>query len=430
MKVFLNKYKSSKGAKDFSWNFISFLIVGISGFLLNIIIGKTSGVAALGLFNQVIAIYILFSQFSVFGIHYSILKHTSEHHQDKELCSTVINSGLLLIVATSFVTSVLIFFLAKPIAVIMNNHNLYAGIIMIIPGLFFFSINKAILAVANSFEHMKFYAVMQGLRYLLIILAVYFVIAYKIGDIYLPGAFSVAEFFLTFFLVIYIFKNHAVNTFKYISFDWIKKHFTFGLKGFLSGTIVELNSKVDILILGYFSNDYTVGIYSMASMIAEGAAQVITIMRNLVNPKLTKLYCQKNTTELNSLFKKVGKASLVIMTIICSTSVLIYPLLIKYLVADVAFMPGIWVLALLSIGIVLSSHLAPFDMILLQSGHPTSQTAFRFATVFLNITLNVLLIPVLGMYGASIATAVSLILSNLLLVFMVKKVVKITIKTI
>ena len=36
---------------------------------------------------------------------------------------------------------------------------------------------------------------------------------------------------------------------------WLRKHFIFSLKSFSSGVIIELNSRVDIICIGYFLND-------------------------------------------------------------------------------------------------------------------------------------------------------------------------------
>lgn len=40
---------------------------------------------------------------------------------------------------------------------------------------------------------------------------------------------------------------------------WMRIHLQFGVKGFLSGVLIELNTRIDILMLGYFTSDTTVG---------------------------------------------------------------------------------------------------------------------------------------------------------------------------
>ena len=63
---------------DISWNYLSFFILAISGLIINFIIALSFSSEGLGIFNQTYAFFVIFSQFSVFGIHYSVLKLSAE----------------------------------------------------------------------------------------------------------------------------------------------------------------------------------------------------------------------------------------------------------------------------------------------------------------------------------------------------------------
>jgi hypothetical protein len=54
--------------RDVAWNVASIAVLGVSGIALNAIIARTYDAAALGVFNQVMAAYILFSQLAVGGV--------------------------------------------------------------------------------------------------------------------------------------------------------------------------------------------------------------------------------------------------------------------------------------------------------------------------------------------------------------------------
>ena len=72
----------------------------------------------------------------------------------------------------------------------------------------------------------------------------------------------------------------------------------------------------------------------------------------------------------------------------------------------------VFLLALFSIlmgGIVVRSGYRPFMSILLMGGRPGAHTGFVASFVGVNLTLNALLIPWLGAYGAGIATAMTCI---------------------
>ena len=63
---------------DLLSNYVALAILGVSGLTINIIIAGQYGAAALGIFNQAYAVYVLASQFAGVGVHHSTLKHFAE----------------------------------------------------------------------------------------------------------------------------------------------------------------------------------------------------------------------------------------------------------------------------------------------------------------------------------------------------------------
>ena len=62
----------------------------------------------------------------------------------------------------------------------------------------------------------------------------------------------------------------------------------FGYKSFIGSILVEVNSRVDILMLRIIVLDKNVGIYSFSALFAEGFYQILTILQNSYNPILSK----------------------------------------------------------------------------------------------------------------------------------------------
>ena len=58
-----------KFSKDVLWNASSLIFLSISGLALNFLIALNYGAEFLGIFNIVFALYIVLSQFAVFGLH-------------------------------------------------------------------------------------------------------------------------------------------------------------------------------------------------------------------------------------------------------------------------------------------------------------------------------------------------------------------------
>ena len=117
---FAEKNLSSKTARDLSWNYVSFFIMGISGILMNAIVAATMGVAALGVFNQIMAVYVLTSQVAVGGVHYSGLKHVAEYADDPEALGGIRWSALFVVCLASVFVAICVYLASGTIGGIMD----------------------------------------------------------------------------------------------------------------------------------------------------------------------------------------------------------------------------------------------------------------------------------------------------------------------
>ncbi len=73
------------------------------------------------------------------------------------------------------------------------------------------------------------------------------------------------------------------------------------------------------------------------------------------------------------------------------------------------FQSGYPLLFLLVVGVVARASVGPCESLLTMSGHQNSCAAVFAATLALNIVLNILLLPALGLWGAAISTAFAMI---------------------
>ena len=90
-------------------NLLSFGIIGGSGIFLNIIIVNYYNISILGLFNQFLALYFIFSQLTTFGIHQSVLAYMPSSRKP----DIVLSSALLIVLLFSSGSAFIIYFLLK-----------------------------------------------------------------------------------------------------------------------------------------------------------------------------------------------------------------------------------------------------------------------------------------------------------------------------
>ncbi len=404
-RIFQQLGLSTKLSIDLIYNLVSFAIMSVVGILLNTVITNAYGSAGLGVFNQVYAFYLFLSQVAVGGVHLSVLKYAAQFNEDDYKRRVIFTSGVLVTAGTALVVVLLIFPLTGWIGTIFKSEQIGHGIVVMLPGLFFFSLNKVILAFANARRQMKSFAIFQATRYLLMLVSLLVLVSMIVPVRNLPLLFTVAELIL--FILLLGFYGHDLKfDFSEESRAWYKEHFTFGIKAMGGNLMLNTFNKIDILILGLFASDAAVGVYSFAAMLVEGYNQLSVVIRNLVNPIMTTTYAREGTKGLQQLTRKVRRYSAMVLMPLGLMAVLAFPLLQFFM--EKGFVMQAWIVfAGLMLGAIASQGYMPLQMVFNQVGRPGTQTLLIGWLYVTEILLNLILVPFFGLFGSTAATGIT-----------------------
>lgn len=386
------------------YNLVSFGVIGVSGFLLNALIGRIHGEAALGQFSQVFAAYLILSQLAVGGFYFSTLRFVSEHIETPQTAGVILNTALLLGLAQSIVISGATWLAAPLIGRLLDSPNVTTGLYWIAPALVVFALNKILFATVNGLQQIGLHALFQGLRFVFVILSLVALIALDSPSAVIPVVFTIAETVL-FVLFMLWFAGKGLLQPPYISREWLARHVSFGRRVYFSGLLFDINTKVDIIMLGYFTGDAEVGIYAFAALLAEGFGQLTTVLQTSLNPLLARLKTEGRQNELPGMVRRCLWMFTPTMAAIAVVASLLFPLVAVFLTGNSALANGAWIFAVLCAGTVISAAWLPFNMLLSQWGHPKWQTILLLSGLVTNVVLNLVLIPLYGGLGAAIATA-------------------------
>ena len=404
----------SKFQIDLSWNVVGMAVVGISGILLNYFIARWYDTATLGVFNQVLAVYMFLSQLAVMGIHHSTLKHVAEYAEDGKAIGGIVLSGVALASASGVLIAGASLGCAGWVASLLESPAVGTGLWWATPGLLCFGVNKVLLGALNGRRHMRAFAICQALRFVGMLLGLAIGKALGLSAEYVPGVLSIGEG-LT-----------LVAALGAVSYDldwpafaavkgWVQRHVAFGLKGFLSGLMLELNTRVDVLMLGWFATDSVVGGYSFASMVIGGFYMLLAVIRSQYNPLLVEMLAQGELDKLSALVKRGKKNTYIAIIAIGAISVGVYAFGIPLILADPILHESWIVYAILVAGIAAAAGYLPFNQILLQGGLPGWHTVMMFGIVAFNVVANAVLIRWFGAPGAAVGTALAIGFSVLVL---------------
>ncbi len=385
------------------WNYGSLVIMSASGFLFNCLIIFFYDASILGRFNKAYAWYCVLSQVAVWGLHMSVLQKIPETKKNERECKEQAASAML----GGGIISVLAVFLAEGILYLCMDHTalFYEDIRLILLGLPFFSFNKILLNYLNGLSRMKAYAVFQSLRYFFIAAAILVMGLLKVEGRFLTCAFTFAEALLLFIMLIYL--NGIRMLGGKVKQEYLLAHIRFGTKILPANMVVELNTKVDIICLGFLvKNDSVIGIYSFAILFAEGFYQIYIVIRRSINPKLTEAYAGRRLEEeFTSLDKGLKKCFKWLSPFLMMAVTGFY--CVVCLVLGREYFEGTKYLIVICAAMAINGRNIVYGNIFSQLGLPIIESGINVITVFSNFVMNLCFILLCGTMGAAAATAVS-----------------------
>jgi O-antigen/teichoic acid export membrane protein len=409
-----------KLTRDIAWSMGSFFTLAISGIVINIVVTAFRDAAALGVFNQAYAVYIIISQFAVWGIHYSVLRYAAYFEKAPNKRGRMLFSAGVLALLSGAIFAFLTVLTAPLTTFLFDSADTGVAIQYAALGLILFPLNKVLLAYLNGMREIKAFSILQGMRYFLVMLFVSIVVATSLPIEYATLAFFFAEVFTTLGLIIFLWqRQHHI----YLAYSnmWVLKHLKFGTKGLAGGMFAEVNSRVDVLLIGIFLSDRATGIYSFAAMLVDGLYHILAMVRINFNPLLVVAVRDKAWTQAKHLRSQLGKIILPIIFILSIFLVLAYLIFANWIVPGKGLLEGLPSLLILLCGLNMICIFVPLDNLMVVSGHPGYQAAQQIMAVAANSIIAIILLPLFGIEGAALGTATSYLVGISMMIFFTRR---------
>jgi len=201
----------------------------------------------------------------------------------------------------------------------------------------------------------------------------------------------------------------AVPQFK-SSLAWLQSSIPFGL----SAAMQLVNGRTDILVLGMFRDDSEIGVYRVAVQLATLIIFAQQTVNAIQGPHVAHLYAAGDMKKLQKMITKSSRAIFAF-----SLSIVVALVLVGGPIIRIAFGPqyvgAYWPLVILAIGQLVNASTGSVATVLNMTGHERDTTRIILVGALLNVALNFMLTPILGMIGAAIGTASGLIAWNMLM---------------
>jgi O-antigen/teichoic acid export membrane protein len=184
-----------------------------------------------------------------------------------------------------------------------------------------------------------------------------------------------------------------------------------------------IRNNLDILLVAAFLDAAELGVYTAAVRIATLVSFAYVVSSTVTQPTISSLHVSQQHEKLQSFVVLAGRwAFLVALAagaglIVCGSFVLA--------LFGEGFSHGYTALVILVAAHTMVAAVGPVISILIMTGHQDTVAAISGASIVSAIVLNVVLIPVFGLTGAALATAINLVLGFLAMLLMTRRLVKV-----
>jgi len=189
------------------------------------------------------------------------------------------------------------------------------------------------------------------------------------------------------------------------------------------GVMQTINAQISILALGYFHENAEVGLFAIARQISSIGTFFIMSFNSVLAPRFAHLYSSGNMAELQRLVAKSSLALAILAAPVALTFIVFGKPLLAMFGPD--YVSAYWSLMILSVGVFFNSAVGSIGLLLTMTKHEKVAVKGLVISLVINLMLSFLLIPTYGAEGAALATALYLLIWNVIFCVFVYREVKI-----
>ena len=397
----------------------------ILGFFLTLLIARNFGAHILGDYVLAIAVLRVFSIFSKLGMDIFSVRFTAFFIKKGNWKSIYLfrKKIEILLVCMSIFFSLIMYFFSFEISNIINAEQYYIKLnsFLVLP-MTFFMLNYQGLRGLKKIGLFSFYfRVSQAFFSIIIIL----ILLQFFNSKDIPIFTYLASLFIVFVLSTISYKlnfskknnNNNVNnhTKKFKYFEMLK----ISIPLMCAQVVQFIMAWIDKLMLGNMMHPEQVGIYFTAFKLSMIASLSLMAVNSIMGPKFAEIFSKNNLVSL----KKIVNQSTNIIFFTTIPVVLIFFLFSEKIMVlfGEEFISGANALIILCVAKLVSSFCGSVGNLLQMSGNQLPFLIILSLGAFINIILNLILIPKMGINGAAFSSLISMFVWNLLMIIFVKK---------
>lgn len=422
----VNKKNFTPAQKIGKESTISFVGMGygqILRYIFTVILARLVGVTYLGLYSLGNSITTLAIVFAKAGMDVGVMRFISGRNlsEDKERIRNDIASCIKIGLLISILVMIILISISGWLAEDIFRESSLLKTILIVNSLAipFVTINLIAIHATQGFQLLKYKIFIEYILtptlLLLSALFIFFVYSAELTVI-LPFLFtSVVSSFVSIYLLNVVTGLKITKMWKETLSTEILRFSIPIMFTVILGTLLHW---LDVIMLGYYTNAETVGLYHPVIRTAGIQNSILLAFSGIFTPMFSKYFASNDKQNMQHIYRLVTRwiltllAPILIFIILFSKKIL--------LLFGSEYLAASNILILLSIGTSIYALFGISGSTLVVSGHQRLNLLNTFIAAVLNIILNIILIPKHGLAGAAWATFISLSFIAIIRVFETK----------
>ena len=377
-------------------------LVALSSIILLPLITKTLGAHDYGIWAQVHVTMNLVVAFVGLGLPFAITRFLPAKTNREEIREDFYSVLLVVFLATAVVSVILIIFasfIAGAFFAGATDIVRITGLIILVS-----SLNQVLLSPFRAFRQMK--------RYALFIIANTYVqvglIAYLVSNGY--GILSVVVVVLattTAILLVLLFSVRSQIGIKRPHFARMKEYLSFGLPTIPGSISTWVVASSDRYVIGYFLGATSVGVYSAGYGIGNIISIAAGVLIFVLPPTLSKLYDEGRVEEVRTHLRYSLKYSLAIaIPFVFGSVVLAEPVLRLFSTTGIASEGYLTVPVVALSALFWGTYVVVMQILVLMKKMRVLASIWGISAL-VNLSLNIVIVPRVGILGAAITTLIA-----------------------
>lgn len=223
-----------------------------------------------------------------------------------------------------------------------------------------------------------------------------------------------ASFFLVLLISMYVYRSRFPLDMRTLHASPVTKQLLyFSLPLFLSSALYVAMGNTDTIVVGHFMASDRVGFYNVAFLLMTLIPIFYVAVSIIYLPVATSLIAKRAQTESLRLYQSSTRWSF-ILTVPLFLTFFLFPTQTLYLLFGGRYTVAATALSILSLGAFINAFLGPNNYALIAYGETRMVLYGSLTATAIDIVLNLLLVPRIGISGAAIATASALGVANIM----------------